>query len=781
MALGFLALATLYGVFHERLLSQDLLTPLGRSRTLLFAGIYWIAAGALLWLAPRRLGPAAAIFVAIYTVWWTGPAAPLAVLYFFGACLLTGRIILRRADAFTALALGLAVWLAAIWLALHYPVNTRTIYLAAFAIPYLIEARRLPEHFRGLRLRTDSRPEAAALALLLFFLLAHWLVALQPEVSADGLSMHLALPMKVAHDASWAFDFKRETWTLMPAAGDCLYAATYMLAGNESAASLSNFALLCLIAAMIVQASRRWLSASQALLAAALFASTPLVQLVTGSMFVENLWAFLILAAALALVRFEQQTDDADLAVAGALFGAALSVKLMAAVFLAPAALIAAVLAMRRRRFHALFSATWWMLVLGLPPYIYALIQSGNPVFPFANTIFKSAYFDTQQPFTDARFAGLLHWHIPFDLTFHSEKFFEGQGGAAGFQYFLLLLPALLLLRKRAQWLIVAIGAGGVAILLVALPNLRYLYPAMPLLSIALACVLAEMPRAALLFPVLAAANFWFLGASGWYHKDFAAFRKADAAQYLHQSAPVRELIGRLNRDAPGQAVAFFSTDIVAGLIGPAYTDSWHNNAYWMRLLHARSAAEIAAVLREYNIRRVVAPASLKAQFPVFETFLREWTERDGPESGNMALLRLLDVRQPSLRLLEPLPAGEWDDLDERIEFNGAWIRDRQFSETRNQSVSYSDVPGNWFRFRFTGSKVTYVFTEAANRGAAQVLIDDRPRGTIQMFSSGTHWQSSQTFDGLGPGVHTFEVRVLDRGNPQSSGGFVDLDGIVVR
>ncbi len=785
-ALVLLALATLYGLFHEKLLAQDLLTPLGRDRSLLFALIFWTAAAALLWLAPRSLGTAATLFVAIYTLWWTGLAAPLSVLYLLGSFLLTGRILVRRADPLTAIALGLAVWIAALWIALHFPVNTRAIYLAAFAIPYLWEFRRLRDHFRGLRLRVDSRAESAALALLLFFLLAHWLVALQPEVSADGLSMHLALPMKVAHDARWAFDFRQETWTLMPAGGDCLYTAAYLL-GGEAAARLVNFALLCLIAAMIAQASRRWISLAPALLTAALFASTPLVQLVTGSLFVENLWAFLILAAALSLVRFEEGSLDAkhgdtDLAIAGALFGAALSVKLMAAVFLAPAAIIGATIALRRRRFHALFAATWWMLVLGAPAYIYALVESGNPVFPFANTIFRSPYFDVTQPFTDARFAGLLTWHMPFDLTFQSQKFFEGQNGAAGFQYFLLLAPVLLLLRKRAQWLLVAIGAGGAAILLVVLPNLRYLYPAMPLLSIALGSVLTQWPRpAAALWSVLAAANFWFLGASGWYHKDFAVFRKSDAAQYLNQSVPEHLLIERLNREAPGQSVAFFSAGAVAGLYGRAYTDSWHNNAYWMRLIRAPNAAAIAAILREYDVRHIVAPVSLKMQFPTIETFLREWAEPDGPASGSMALFRLSPDRQEAPRPLEPFPAGEWDDLDARIDYNGAWMHDRQFSETRNNSVSYSGVPGDWLRFSFTGSGVTYVFTEALNRGTALVRIDGKDRARIDQYSPETKWQSSRAFDGLDAGTHTFELRVLDEKNPRSSGTFVDLDGILVR
>jgi hypothetical protein len=349
-------------------------------------------------------------------------------------------------------------------------------------------------------------------------------------------------------------------------------------------------------------------------------------------------------------------------------------------------------------------------------------------------------------------------------------------------------------MRKRAQWLTFAIGASGAAILLIVLPNLRYLYPALPLLSIALSVLLAASPRvklgvAAAGFAALAAVNFWFLGASGWYHKDFAVFRKADAAQYLNQSVPDRLLIERLNREAPGQSVAFFSTDATAGLYGRAYTDTWHNNAYWLRLLHARGAPEIAAVMREYDIRHIVAPASLKVQFPVMETFLREWAEPDNAPDGpahagpgsTFALFRLRQTRETAPRELGLFPTGEFDDLDERIEYNGAWMHDRQFPETRNQSVSYSDVPGDWLRLSFTGSGITYIFTEALNRGTAVVLIDGKERARIDQYSAQTKWQVSRAFDGLGAGTHTLELRVGDGKNSRSTGAFVDLDGIVVR
>jgi hypothetical protein len=405
-------------------------------------------------------------------------------------------------------------------------------------------------------------------------------------------------------------------------------------------------------------------------------------------------------------------------------------------------------------------------------------------VFPFANTIFRSPYFDMKNPFSDPRFMGLLSWHMPFDLTFRSSLFIEGKKGAAGFQYFLLLIPAALLLRKRAQWLILAVAAGGTAILLVVLPNLRYLYPALPLFSIAIGVVLYQWPRAATLFAVgflaLAALNLWFLPASGWYHGDFAYFTKQQAADYLRDSVPAAALIERLNREAPGAPVAFFSVDSVAGLQGAAYTDSWHNNPYWTRLLQARSGAEIASVMREYDIRHIVAPTSRQAQFPVMEEFLRKWIDPDGAPNGVLALYRRREEESIPLRT-GPFPAGSWDDLDDRIFYDGAWNHDTQFPESLNRSVTYSRVAGDFVKFSFTGSGITYVFTEALNRGVGIVLIDGTERARIDEYSAQTKWQTPRAFDGLGEGTHTFELRVAGEKNAKSAGTFVDLDGIVVR
>ncbi len=788
-ALILLVALSVYGFFHERLFAQQMWTDDGWHRFLLYTAVFWTVAGGLWLAAPRWLGVAAAGFVLIYTAWWSGPAALLAVLYFLGACFFTGRIFSRQADAATALLLGLAGWMFAVWMALHFRVNTRAVYAAAMAIPYIWEVRRLRLDMSKFRLLCASRAEAAGLALLLFVLMAHWLVALKPEISADGTSMHLALPMEVAHEGRWAFDFQQYTWALMPAGGDSVFTAAYLLGGphgGEAAARLTNFALLALMAAMIVQVSRQWLPPGRAFLVAALFASTPLVQLVTGSLFVENVWAAMILAASLAIVRYQATGSAMELRTAGALFGAALAVKLIAAVFLAPAAAIAMWIALRRKHLRPLLVAALLLAVLAAPPYLYAFIKSGNPVFPFANTIFRAPHFDTAAPFVDGRYVAPLSWRTPYDATFRSAMFFESQGGGAGFQYFLLLVPAALLARRRAMWLLLAIAGTGALLVFALLHNLRYLYPALPLFSIALGSLFEEGPQlgapvAAFAAVALTALNVWFLPASGWYQNDFALFRRAEVAESLEASAPERKLIEYLNGDVPGQPIAFFDSEGVAGLHARAYTDSWHTYEYWRLLSGARTAAEVAAILRQRDIRYIVAPVSLKTRSPLLDTFLREWAEPEGITSGRLGVFRRREAALVIQRELPPFPPGAFDDLDDRIEYTGAWIHDRQFLQASAGSITYADVPGASLRFSFIGDSVTYMFTRARNRGNAVVLIDGNERARIDSYSRITAWRSERSFDGLGAGKHSFELRVLGHGRPGSSGAYVDLDGIIVR
>ncbi len=766
--------AGLYGFLHERLWAQSMWSQAGQDRFLAYTAVFWISAGAILLLRPRWMGPVAWAAALLYVAWWSGPAAPIAVLYFLGSCLCLGRLFSDDSEAPVAILLGAAVWMSVIWTALHFPINARGVYVAGLAAPYLLGVRSMTVAARKIRL--PGRAEAAALAVLLFVLFAHLLAALKPEISADGLSMHLALPMAVAREARWGFDFRLNSWAVMPAGADSLYTAAYLM-GGEAAAHLLNFAFLVLTCVLLASAARRWVSPAQAWLVAALFASTPLVQLVTASLFVENVWAAMILAATLSLARYWEEGRLRALLLVAVFTSAAVSVKLIAAAFAAPIVCLAAFALFRRRAWRVLPIAAGLLILFAAPPYVYAFAKTGNPIFPFANAVFRSADFDTTKSFSDPRFTTPLSWKTPYDLTFQSRNFMEAQGGASGFQYFLLLLPAILCARRRDQWIVVAVIAVAGGIILAILPNLRYLYPALPLAGLALAWL--EPPVVLWVgAPLLVALNLWFLPSSGFYNGDFALFRHADIQPYIERMAPARVLIADLNLRAPGEPVAFFSTDETGDLRGPAYTDSWHSERYWHRIQQAQNPQEIALILHELGIQHIVAPRSRHASLLTVELFLRRWLEPVREPVGSLGLFRMSSVvHEPDHTPFDP---GRYDDLEERIQYSGSWLHDVQFPESWEQSITYSKRPQDAFRIDFKGTAIAYVFTRAANRGIAEVRIDGRLQDPVDEYSARTEWQSKQRFAGLAPGRHSLEIRVSGQKNPQSSGVFVDLDAFVV-
>jgi hypothetical protein len=102
-------------------------------------------------------------------------------------------------------------------------------------------------------------------------------------------------------------------------------------------------------------------------------------------------------------------------------------------------------------------------------------------------------------------------------------------------------------------------------------------------------------------------------------------------------------------------------------------------------------------------------------------------------------------------------------------------VLDQSFREAARGTISYSSDRAASCQFRFTGSKITYYFTRAYNRGQASVEIDGVPKGTIDLYSAQAGWQAHATYDHLGEGPHTIVIR-----HAGAVGTFIDIDQLVV-
>jgi len=344
----------LHGFRADRLLFRHSgWTHVGRYRLIHYTKIYWAASLAILLTVPSAFAPIVALLVVAATVIAIGPIAMLAVAAFLiSSCALGSKLLGASDDSSTdnqlcATLLGIAVYIFVMTFLARLPVNYPAVYLILLAIPVLIDIRGVGRRLVSwgnalLRFRPRRRPQAAAFALLVFVLGMHWLIVPQPEASADGLAMHLAIPTNIAQHHVFTYRPGRIFWSVMPMGADWCYTIVYLL-GGEFAARLLNFAVLLLVEALLYRAARRFVSPAIGFLILALFASTSLVQLVTGSMFIENFLAAMVLGMAAAIWQFGDTGQRRYLYAAAVLGGTALATKFGGLAYVAAALPVAAI------------------------------------------------------------------------------------------------------------------------------------------------------------------------------------------------------------------------------------------------------------------------------------------------------------------------------------------------------------------------------------------------------------------------------------------------------
>ncbi len=609
-----------YGFSTHPLFAQQIWVSAGLKHLARYSGWFLAVAAPLLLMVPWLFAPLICASVVCLSAAAAGPMAVFAVSFVLLSAHALGRRLLGTSGACATL-LGLSVYLLIMNLTARAPVNCWWTWGIVLALPIAADWRgawrtvvSLADWVGSAELRSGSL--RLGIAALIFTLGAHWLVVLKPEKSADGLAMHLAIPANIAAHQAMTFDPARFVWAVMPMNADWAYSIVYLF-GGEYAARLLNFAFLLIALALLESMLRPLLSPAVRALFLVLFATTPLVQLVTGSLFVENLLTALVLGTMAAIWRFSDTGESRHFLAAMALGGTALATKFGAISFLMIAVPFALYELWRRRgkRLGLAFAGAGLLAICALPPYTVAWEKTGNPLFPFLNEKIHSPLIDPGAQFRDNEFRMPLTWRTPYDLTFETHRYYEAQDGAFGFQY-LLLGPLALLAAGRCARSAAAAGLAAAVLTLRAEPNARFLYYALPLVMVGAATAISRMPRlprAALLtcLAACAALNFWFLPASGWYHKDFyvqSPFRRDAGARYIRRELPFREAARHFEQTHPGAAV-FQAGDIdLADVTGEVYEDHWHQYNTLMALRRAESPESVAQLFRSWGVRYVIAP-----------------------------------------------------------------------------------------------------------------------------------------------------------------------------
>jgi hypothetical protein len=116
------------------------------------------------------------------------------------------------------------------------------------------------------------------------------------------------------------------------------------------------------------------------------------------------------------------------------------------------------------------------------------------------------------------------------------------------------------------------------------------------------------------------------------------------------------------------------------------------------------------------------------------------------------------------------------EEGDPAVTYVGPW-QSAAPEYASNGSLRQANTSASRASFQFSGASVGWATTFGPNRGKAEVWLDGVKVRTVDLYAPLTSYRKlAVVINGVAGGNHTFEVRVLGKKNPLSSGTRVDVD-----
>jgi hypothetical protein len=396
------------------------------------------------------------------------------------------------------------------------------------------------------------------------FLFIYFVNALAPEASPDGSGYHLGNVARIWRSRGFVWDY-RSMYSYLSQGLEMLFLVAYSF-GRHSAAALVHFAFQATLPLLIVCYGRRNGFPKAAWCAAVLVYASPVVGR-AGSAAYNDLAVAALVFAVFYLLQVWHETRETNLLVLiGLLSGFAYGVKYTAAVALVFAAGFLwwhTRSEPRRWRDLAIMAAA---ATVGIVPWVARdWIWVDNPVAPFANRWFPNPYFHAGME--DAYLSDLSHyigikhfWQVPRALLVRGRE----TGGILGPLFFLAPVALLALRKPEGRRLLLAALVFAIPAYFNA--GARFLIPALPFVSLAIALVFAHSTAVLLCIALLHAVSCWpavlsrYCDPAAWRIRSIpvaAALRVQPEAKYLEEHLPDYLLEPALNTLVPPRAKVF--------------------------------------------------------------------------------------------------------------------------------------------------------------------------------------------------------------------------------
>jgi hypothetical protein len=342
----------------------------------------------------------------------------------------------------------------------------------------------------------------------LLFGLVYLVNALAPEMSPDGSAYHL--PVLARYLEAHAFiPIPTNLYASFPQGIELLFLPAFSI-GGASAAAMVHFLFLLDLALLMFCYGRRFGFPVPALAAAFLVFASPVVGLDGTSAYNDIATATILFALYYLLQCWDQDKISHLLIPIGILAGASYAAKYTAAIAVPYAVGFVGWKLWRTHKpvLRPVLTVAALAAFFILPWMIKNLVFVGNPLAPFANALFPNPHVHVS--FEQQYRANLRHYNLadklqaPWELTVKGERL-QGFFGPV----FLLMPCALLALRRREGRSLLFVGA------VFAIPwffniGTRFLIPALPPLTLALALSLSHSLALLPAIAVLHAFLSWF-------------------------------------------------------------------------------------------------------------------------------------------------------------------------------------------------------------------------------------------------------------------------------
>lgn len=369
--------------------------------------------------------------------------------------------------------------------------------IASLFATFSKEVQKIPERIKSL---PNFVLVSSLLSIVLIMAFVNFIGAIAPEIQCDSLNYHLNVP-KIYIAYHHIVNLPEIMQSYFAKSIEMLYALGLILS-DQIAAKLISFGFSVLATLTLFCIGKRLFSTAVAVLAMTLFYLTPLTSWLSTTTYTELAVCFYIMSVFLVLALWQQNHKNSFLLLCGILAGFAFSAKLAAGLFIFPIGIIILILSYLhcRKVSMVLIDATIFslpILLLSAPWYLITYLQTGNPIFPFFNAVFKSPLVSVSNQFMNLKTFGMGYgWRdfifLPWHLTYSSDVFMEAVPGGVIGLVFLLALPAIFFIRKNIKIaLLFFIVLFSLVVWFFIGQYLRYLIPVIAILSL-LAAYISE-------------------------------------------------------------------------------------------------------------------------------------------------------------------------------------------------------------------------------------------------------------------------------------------------